>query len=593
MCFAIWMPSKFISLHNNCNTMRYQIKTDFPQQQFLQIRAEFDIKSPKTILQFPAWRPGRYELGNFAKNIRSFKIFDENGTPVPFEKQAKDQWLVNTESLSKIVVQYSYYAAELNAGSSYLDDSMVYVNPINCLIYEQGRENEPCTLKVDLFKELQYSGTLPLESGMMTAQSYHELVDSPFVFCNTFDSQSYHYKNVDFKVTFIGMTKVPWERVLDDFQKFTKKQMDDFGAFPAKTFHFMIIATAYPHYHGVEHTTSTMIVLGPKTDLFTTLYDELLGVSSHELYHVWNVKTIRSVDLYPYDYSRENYSKMGYLCEGITTYLGDYYLMTSGVWSVERYLKEFTQLIQKHIDNQGRFNYSLAESSYDTWLDGYVSGAPARKVSIYNEGALFAFITDIFIRQHTQGKVSLKDAMTSLYQNFYLKSRGVSELDFVKIITELSTVDYRPLFDTLVHGQRSYEGALVEALEFLCLDIDYANNTDIAAGRLGIKTVHESGMNRIVNIVSGSSADLGGLMLGDKIWAINKQVVKGNLQSYLRYFNDDRIHITIERNGSVHEFELPETNLQHNKIVSLKKLSSPSKLAERIFMYWSGEKLVK
>ena len=56
-----------------------------------------------------------------------------------------------------------------------------------------------------------------------------------------------------------------------------------------------------------------------------------------------------------------------------------------------RYKKELEKLLQRHFDNSGRFNYSVAQSSFDTWLDGYVAGSPNRKVSIYNEGALLSF----------------------------------------------------------------------------------------------------------------------------------------------------------------------------------------------------------
>ena len=35
---------------------------------------------------------------------------------------------------------------------------------------------------------------------------------------------------------------------------------------------------------------------------------------------------------------------------------------------------------------------ALTESSMDLWLDGYKLGAPHRKVSIYNEGALCALL---------------------------------------------------------------------------------------------------------------------------------------------------------------------------------------------------------
>ena len=54
-------------------------------------------------------------------------------------------------------------------------------------------------------------------------------------------------------------------------------------------------------------------------------------------------------------------------------------------------------------------NYSVAQSSFDTWLDGYVKGNPGRKGSIYTEGALIAFMTDVFILQNTNNKKSLND----------------------------------------------------------------------------------------------------------------------------------------------------------------------------------------
>src|SRR5690554_7327498 len=63
--------------------------------------------------------------------------------------------------------------------------------------------------------------------------------------------------------------------------------------------------------------------LFPYTTLFRSeeLYKELLGVSSHELYHTWNVKSIRPEEMVPYDFKQENYSELGYIAEGVTTYI--------------------------------------------------------------------------------------------------------------------------------------------------------------------------------------------------------------------------------------------------------------------------------
>jgi predicted metalloprotease with PDZ domain len=556
--------------------MKYYIKTELPHQQYLQITAEIDVPNEPFSLQFPAWRPGRYEFGNFAKNVRSFKVANELGEPLKFEKTSKDQWQVETIGANRVFVQYEYYSAELNAGSTFLDDKRVYLNPVNCLVYVPGLENAPCSLEIELFKQLKYSGTLPFEGNTIHAQSYHELVDSPFIFCDDVESNQYQYGGVDFKISFVGIQNVPWERVLTDFQKFTKKQFDDFGAFPARTFHFIIIVTPFPHYHGVEHLASTIIVLGPTPEIFGALYDELLGVSSHELYHVWNVKSIRSVDLYPYDYSKENFSRMGYLCEGITTYLGDYYLMASGIWSLDKYFKEFSQVIQKHLDNCGRFNYSLAESSWDTWLDGYVPGAPGRKVSIYNEGAIFALIADVFIRKNSKSNHSILSLMKRLYEDFYCQNRGVSEEDFIKIVTELSGADYNVLFKSLVHKRVSFEAELKSALDDLGLEIEYSANPDPIARLLGLKTVVEQNSHKIVSIVPNSISDINGLMLGDRIWSLNGQVVRADFALWLNYFKNEDLVLNVDRAGRAIQINLQRADVECFKLAKTRRKESAS-----------------
>jgi len=578
----------------NDTIMHYEIRGDFPNQQFLQIRAEFKVHEKQVDLQFPAWRPGRYELGNFAKNVRSFKVFDGQGKMLQSSKTSTHVWSIEGIETESIVVQYSYYASELNAGSTFLSKEMLYVNPVNCLIYIKGRETEKCTLQVHPNRDMHYAGTLPENAGFMEADNYHDLVDSPFVYCKDLCSEVYSYKGVEFRVSFIGLQEVPWERVLADFQKFTKKQVDDFGHFPSKTFHFINIITPYPHYHGVEHRASTMVVLGPNYKIFESYYDELLGVSSHELYHVWNVKSIRSVDLWPYDYSRENLSTMGYLCEGITTYLGDYYLMTSGIWSPEKYLRELALVIQKHLDNIGRFNASLAESSLDTWLDGYVAGAPSRKISIYNEGALFAFITDIFIRSQTQGKKSLLDVMHALYHRFYLKNLGVTDEDFIQLVEEFATEQpYRDLFQNLIYKRVSYESHIVEALEGLGLELDFEDNTEPISARLGIKTIHEQGFAKVNTILAGSDGDLAGLMLGDKIMAINSYVINNDFDQWVKHFNNDVLHLLVNRQGRVVSLEVPCSNINYFKKPIFVPMKIPSGLSLRVFGYWSGEKEIR
>jgi predicted metalloprotease with PDZ domain len=573
--------------------MKYEIRGDFPQQQFIQIKSEFETQGPELILQFPRWRPGRYELGNFAKNVRSLKVFSKEGQALDFEKIDTHVWRVSGINSTQISVRYSYYAAELNAGSTFLNDEMLYINPVNCLIFPQGCEDQSCKLQVFAPSSFDYAGTLAQQNGLIVAQDYHELVDSPFLFAKHVDSRSYQVQGIDFQVSFIETVQVPWDRVLQDFEKFTREQIADFGQFPEPRYHFINIILPYSHYHGVEHSASTIIVLGPDHAVFNKLYDELLGVSSHELYHAWNVKSIRSADMWPYDYSKENLSAMGYLCEGVTTYLGDYYLMKCGIWSPKRYWKELEILIQRHLDNFGRFNSSLAESSFDTWLDGYVQGAPGRKVSIYNEGALFALVTDVFIRQRTQGKKSIADVMEQLYSRFYKKNKGIMDEDYINMVIEISEDEaYRKLFDSVVHHRISYDSFVLEALEALGLTFTLNENKDLAAARLGIKTILDQQMIRVQAIYPGSSADLGGMMLGDVLVSVNNRLIQQDLGALLHELQDEDLVFQVNRMSRLITLSMPNNLGTCYKEVVVEQLEKPTNLAQRVSQYWTGEKKI-
>jgi predicted metalloprotease with PDZ domain len=141
--------------------IKYKISSENPQSHFLNIEMVIDnIQSDKIELQLPAWRPGRYELQNFAKNIQRFEVFSppsqrERGLgrqpllgEVSFHKLTKDRWLIHTTDLQEITVKFTYFANVQNAGSSYVDESVMYVNFVNCLPYVEGRMDEECELEI-------------------------------------------------------------------------------------------------------------------------------------------------------------------------------------------------------------------------------------------------------------------------------------------------------------------------------------------------------------------------------------------------------------------------------------------------------------
>ena len=538
----------------------YTIDCDNAQQHFIKIKVQFPVDDNKTIIHLPSWRPGRYELGNFAKNIKNFKVFNDQNKAVNFQKINKDSWEISSNETKYIRIEYQYYANELNAGSSYYNENQLYVNPVNCFLYAEGKEQFPISLELNIPENYTIASSLVQENNFLLAENFDELADSPFICSENLEKQTYSVADTNFHIWFNNQLNIPWERVINDFRNFTVKQIEDFGEFPVSEYHFLIQSLPYLAYHGVEHLKSTVITLGPSYDLFENRYDELLGVSSHELYHVWNVKSIRPKELLPYNFKKENYSELGYIYEGITTYLGDLYLLKSGVFSLENYLRELSKQFQKHLDNPGRFAYSVSQSSFDTWLDGYVPGVPGRKVSIYTEGCLLAFVMDAKIRKATNNKRGIEEVMKRLYYNFAQNNKGYTEKDFIDQLENICGYSFQDFFNDYVHGSTPYETILLEALDFFGLELFQTPSNSYSEANLGMKTVHQSNHLLISAIYPGSPADMAGLSLGDELIALNTIKLNHDLDSCLNYFDASSKTLSFFRNGKLLQLTLPEVN---------------------------------
>jgi predicted metalloprotease with PDZ domain len=586
----------YISVPN----MKYIISYENPHHQYIDI--EFvagNINSNELSVQLPAWRPGRYELGNFAKNIQKWAAFDENGNPLKYIKTSKDCWKVETKGIKELRIKYNYYASELNAGSTYLDDKQLYMNPVNCCLYLPDRIAEECTIELNIPKDYEVATGMKKEKGkakvegerkteIFHTKDYHELADSPFIASNSLQRNMFVLDGVEFYIWFQGECKPAWSKVINDFFIFINEQMLMMKEFPVETYHFLFQILPYRFYHGVEHLTSTVIALGPSYNLMKgDLYEDFLGISSHELFHAWNIKTIRPVEMMPYDYTKENYSKLGYVCEGVTTYYGDFLLFRSGGYSEEEYFKTFNERLQKHFDNFGRFNLSVADSSFDSWLDGYVQGIPNRKTSIYDEGCLLAFMADILIRKYSENKNSLDDVMRYLYFEFGKHNKGYSEQDYKKALELTAGNSFDDFFKKYVWGTEYYEELLSETLKYIGCEFQGTPSKKYQESYLGFKIQEQPAPCKVIAVYPGSVADKAGLKQNDEIIAVNNIFVKEGFTEWFEYWMNKKADITVSRVGTLKTISITPTKEVFYKTWSIKKLDNASEAQKQNFNSWS------
>jgi predicted metalloprotease with PDZ domain len=540
--------------------MKYFVKYNNPERHFIDFNLVVDTKDIHILkLQLPSWRPGRYELGNFAKNIKDFKVFNNENQELSFSKKTKDLWEINCSGFDKISVHYKYYAAELNAGSTYLNRNQLYINPVNCMFYNLDNYEIDYNIEFDIPNDYQIFSSLSQNTRkILTASNFEELADSPILLSNNTKSNSLVVNGINFTFCFQGEVKVVWEKILKDFKLFIEYQIKLFGSFPHKNFLFLFQITPYSSYHGVEHHKSTVILLGPSYNIFNSFYNDLLGVSSHELYHVWNVKAIRPSDMLPYDFSKENFTHMGYVTEGVTTYMGDRILFESGVFSLDQYFIELQKIFQRHFHNDGRKHYSVAESSFDTWLDGYVSGVPGRKVSIYVEGALIALICDAQIRKATNHKKTLHDVIKNMYSGSN-ELTGYDMSYYKKLLESISGTSFDEIFKNLIYGKEDFLPYLKESLVVFGWSFAAVKHNK-SSWKYGFKTSLINSSLKVINVLEDSAAFKSHLVEDDQIIAVNNYKLDNNLDKWLNYFVNDEIIITILRNNKILNLKLNKEN---------------------------------
>lgn len=585
-------------------TVKYIFSYTEPQCHLIDI--EFiaaDISSDEVTIQLPAWRPGRYELGNFAKNVKQFVAQDEKGKALSFKKATKDSWEIRTRGAKELHIKYSYYAVDLNAGSTYLDEQQLYVNPVNCCIYIPERISEACTIELKVPANYQVATSMPSATPdkkqddtsykhSLAAKDFHELADSPFIASATMQHSTLLLEGVAFHIWFQGECKPNWAKVTNDFLSFIKEQFISMrGPIPSNEYHFLFHILPYRFHHGVEHLGSTVIALGPPYEVMRgDTFLELLSVSSHELFHAWNIKAIRPAEMHPYDYTKENYSRLGFVCEGVTTYYGDFFLYRSGIYTDAEYFRSMARHLHAHFDNFGRYNLSVADSSFDTWLDGYTEIVPHRKTSIYSEGCMLALMTDLMIRKYTNNERSLNDVMQHLYNEFAKKERGYTEADYQATVEKISGHSFDEFFRNYVYKASDYKNALIECMDYVGLQLVISSSKKHNERYYGIKTSELLPVPKVVAIHPGSVIEKAGIQLGDEIIGINGYSIKNNLAEWAGYFGTTEIKLTVNNSGKTRTVCFTPATEEYYKAYSLQKVSNPTPAQTKNFNAWSKRK---
>jgi predicted metalloprotease with PDZ domain len=497
------------------------------------------------LLVMPVWTPGSYLIREFARNVQDFAASTAANQPLKWEKTNKNTWRVVTNGARDWHATYRVYANELSVRTSELNSAHAFWNNANLLMYLEGFLNSPSTVHVlapDVWKVATGLPAVLGQKNIFRAENFDVLYDSPFEASN-FKTLVFNVKGIPHRIVIDGEGNYDPERMRRDVQKIVETQVEVMGGeIPYRDYTFILHLRANAG-GGLEHLNSTAlgyprfgfkIQTGDRatsaSPAATTTperdYRGFLSLVSHEFFHLWNVKRIRPDALGPFDYTKENYTKLLWVAEGITDYYADLLVRRAGLITENEYLTATARAIQTLQNTPGRKEQTVEDSSFDTWIKFYRQDENSinSQVSYYDKGAILGLLLDLEIRQRSKNGKSLDDVLRYLYVEFFKKNRNYTPADFQKACELMAGSSLEDFFKRYVRGTEELNYSV--ALEAAGLRLDTTGTgTGDEKVYFGADVAQEEDRLIVRRVYAGSPAYEQGLNAGDQIVALDNMRV--------------------------------------------------------------------
>lgn len=536
-------------------TIVYQVGFPRPEAHIVEVEVRLPATADPLTVFLPVWTPGSYLVREYARQLLDITARDESGNPLRVEKTAKNRWAVETKGASHVVVRYRLFAHELSVRTNFVDASFALLNGAATFLTLPGELDRPHEVHFELPSGWARVSTqlraLDPAGRVFRAASYDELVDSPFhlgnptVYEAKVDGVPHRLVNEADGGVWDGPTSIA------DIARIAGAHRRLWGSFPYPDYTFLNLLTETDG--GIEHKGSTVLMASRFATRTRTGYVGWLSLASHELFHAWNGKRLRPVELGPFDYEREVHSRGLWVVEGVTSYYDDLLVRRSGITSDQEYLKLLSKAITKLETSPGRKVQPLEEASFDAWIKHYRPDESDinTRMSYYTKGAVVAFLLDMEIRRATAGARSLDDAMRRAYQR-WSGDHGYTVAEWRALLSEVAGTDLSAFFHGALDttADLNYQPALDWLGLKLVADEDEAPDEDEPpAGWLGGTVEDEAGLLWVTEVPHGTPAHAAGLNVDDELLAVGGfRVTPGTFEGRLAaYRPGETVEILVTR----------------------------------------------
>jgi len=513
--------------------IRYTLSFPAPHTHYVEISAVYPAQNRAQVdLTMAVWSPGSYLVREYERNVENVSARAPDGTTLAVDKTRKNVWRVSSPRVSSFTLTYRVYSREMGVRSNWVEAAFAMLNGAPTFItLAETNVARPHEVTISMPADWKRSMTgLPEGSAPNTyvAPDFDTLVDSPIIVGNpdvhefTVDGKKHYLVNAPASDTFDGA------RAAKDLEHLVQEHRKMWGFLPYDKYLFLNMITEAGG--GLEHKNSTLLMTNRWTTRTRKAYVSWLELCSHEYFHAWNVKRLRPIELGPFDYQNEVYTRSLWISEGFTDYYGELLVHRAGLSTREEYLEALSNQIEALQTTPGRLVQSAAMASYDAWIKQYRPDENSSNVTIsyYTKGAVIAFLLDGKIRKATNGAKSLDDVMRAAYEK-YSGPRGFTPEQFRQVAEQVSGLDLREFWRTAVEGtgEVDYTEALdTFGLKFKKVDAPTAEKP--VQAWLGATTRNDDGRLVVTEVRRGTPAYEAGVNVADEIIGIDDYRVRAD-----------------------------------------------------------------
>ncbi len=528
---------------------RYKLSLPEPATHYLTVEAHFPVSGESAIELFlPVWTPGSYLIREYARNIEPISASGR------FRKTAKNRWRIEADNGTEVVFTYRVYCREMSVRTNWVEDSFALINGAATFVTLTEGLDAPHEVEFELPPAWNTIVTaLPGAGRCFRAANYDELVDSP-ILCGNPAVYRFEVDGIAHFLANEGEQGV-WDgpRSAADAEKLVRQHRAMWGCLPYPHYAFLNLLTEASG--GLEHRNSACLMASRWATRTRKTYLGWLQLVSHEFFHVWNVKRLRPVELGPFDYETENYTRSLWIAEGVTEYYGPLAVRRAGLSTTEEYLAELSDTIRKLETTPGRMVQSAEQSSFDAWIKLYRpdENSANTTISYYTKGALVGWLLDARIREATDGAKSLDDVMRTAFAR-YSGAKGFTTEEFKGVASEVAGVPLDEFFRKTAESTEELD--FVPALEWFGLR--FKEPEPHGGAIIGCATRVDHGRLVVTKVPRGSPAEQSGISVDDEIVAIDDfRVRPDHISKRLEcYKPGDRVFILLARRDVLKRVEV-------------------------------------